>query len=85
VPRPQLGFRWNSPHDVDGAEQAPPEDPEGPVLYGIVDEHLAELLLVAVQGRGAFRRFKDVLAERTGTLEPYFVFAEERKLRRAAK
>jgi hypothetical protein len=53
-------------------------------IDSLADEHLAELLMVAVQGRGAFRRFKDVLAERTGTLEPYFAFAEERKLRRAA-
>lgn len=50
----------------------------------LTDEHLAELLTVAVQGRGAFRRFKDVLAERLGTLEPYFAFAEKRKIRRAA-
>ena len=28
----------------------------------VTDEHLAELLEVAVDGKGAFRRFKDVLA-----------------------
>lgn len=49
------------------------------------DEHLAELLSVAIQGRGAFRRFKDVLAERTGTLEPYYAFTMERKIGRAAE
>ena len=54
-------------------------------IESLADEHLAELLTVAVQGRGAFRRFKDVLADRTGTLEPYFAFAEERKLQRAAE
>jgi hypothetical protein len=48
------------------------------------DEHLADLLTVAVTGRGAFRRFKDVLADRTGTLEPYFAFAAARKHQRAA-
>lgn len=51
----------------------------------LADDHLAELLTVAVQGRGAFRRFKNVLADRTGTLEPYFAFAEPRKQRRAAE
>jgi hypothetical protein len=40
---------------------------------GFTDEH-----------RGAFRRFKDVLADRTGTLEPYFTFADARKHQRAA-
>lgn len=48
------------------------------------DEHLADLLTVAVTGRGAFRRFKDVLARRTGTLEPYFAFTNARKHQRAA-
>lgn len=51
----------------------------------LTDEHLAELLTVAVQGRGAFRRFKDVLAEHTGTLDPYFTFANARKHQRAAE
>ena len=50
----------------------------------LTDDHLADLLTVAVTGRGAFRRFKDVLAGRTGTLEPYFAFANARKHRRAA-
>lgn len=54
-------------------------------IDSLADEHLAELLTVAVQGRGAFRRFRDALAKRTGTLEPYLAFAEERQLRRAAK
>ena len=48
------------------------------------DRHLAELLTVAIAGRGAFRRFKDVLTDHTGTLEPYFAFANGRKLQRAA-
>lgn len=51
----------------------------------LADDHLAELLTFAVQGRGAFHRFKDVLANRTGTLEPYFAFAEARKQQRAAE
>ncbi|MEY9858669.1 hypothetical protein ABH935_004284 [Catenulispora sp. GAS73] len=50
----------------------------------LTDDHLADLLTVAVTGRGPFRRFKDVLADRTGTLEPYFAFANARKHQRAA-
>ena len=50
----------------------------------VADEHLADLLTVAVTGRGAFRRFTDVLADRTGTLEPYHAFAHARKYQRAA-
>jgi len=50
----------------------------------IDDDHLADLLTVAGAGRGAFCRFKDVLMDRTGTLEPYFVFANARKHQRAA-
>lgn len=38
--RPQPGFRWNNPHDVDNAKQALPEDPVWPVLCGIVEPML---------------------------------------------
>lgn len=54
-------------------------------IESLTDGHLAELLRVAVQGRGAFRRFKNVLAAQTGSLELYFAFAEERKFQRAAE
>ena len=50
----------------------------------LTDDHLADLLTVAVTGRGAFRRFKGVLANRTGTLEPYSAFANARRYQRAA-
>ena len=41
-------------------------------IWSLEDEHLRELLEVAIQGSGAFRRFKDVLyrypeAQRTGS------------------
>jgi len=36
------------------------------------DEHLQELLNVAIQGRGAFRRFKDVLARHPAEQQRWF-------------
>ena len=38
----------------------------------VSDEHLQELLNVAIQGRGAFRRCKDVLARRPGEQQRWF-------------
>jgi hypothetical protein len=32
-------------------------------IWSLEDEHLRELLEVAIQGSGAFRRFKDVLSK----------------------
>ena len=40
----------------------------------ISGEHLQELLTVAIQGRGAFRRFKDVLAGHPGEEQQWFDF-----------
>ncbi len=40
----------------------------------VSDEHLQELLNVAIQGRGAFRRFKDVLARYPGEQQRWFDF-----------
>jgi hypothetical protein len=42
------------------------------------DEHLQELLDVAIQGRGAFRRFKDVLARHPTVQERWFDFQAAR-------
>lgn len=47
-------------------------------------EHLTERLANALRGRGAFRRFKDILGERPKLLETYFAFADARKIERAA-
>lgn len=49
----------------------------------VTDEHLAELLAVAIDGRGAFRRFKDVLARYPQERERWFQFKEERLRQRA--
>lgn len=42
------------------------------------DPHLQRLLKVAITGRGAFRRFKDVLVDYPRERERWFVFRDER-------
>jgi hypothetical protein len=49
----------------------------------VEDEHLAELLSVAIQGKGAFRRFKDVLLNYPDAREAWFVFENSQKQKRA--
>jgi hypothetical protein len=49
----------------------------------VEDEHLAGLLEVAINGRGAFRRFKDVLARYPEERERWFRFKDERMEQRA--
>ena len=44
----------------------------------VSDEHLQELLNVAIEGRGAFRRFKDVLARHPGEQQRWFDFQAAR-------
>ena len=49
----------------------------------VEDEHLAELLEVAIEGKGAFRRFKDVLARYPKEEQGWFHFKDERMEQRA--
>jgi hypothetical protein len=49
----------------------------------IEDKQLADLLEVALDGRGAFRRFKDVLAREPDELQRWFTFSEDRRRGRA--
>ena len=49
----------------------------------VENEHLAELLEVAIDGKGAFRRFKDVLARYPEERERWFRFKDERMEERA--
>ena len=49
----------------------------------VEDEHLVELLEVAIDGKGAFRRFKDVLARYPEEKERWYHFKEERMKERA--
>jgi len=44
--------------------------------------HLRELLEVAIMGRGAFRRFKDVLLDYPHERERWFAFKDEKMLER---
>jgi hypothetical protein len=50
----------------------------------LADERLAEKLAIAVGGRGAFRRFKDVLSKHPALLEEFFAFTRSLKIQRAA-
>lgn len=49
----------------------------------VEDEHLAELLEVAINGKGAFRRFKDVLLHYPEERERWFRFRDERMQEKA--
>ena len=49
----------------------------------VEDEHLAELLEVAINGKGAFRRFKDVLLNYTEERERWFKLKDEQMEERA--
>jgi hypothetical protein len=49
----------------------------------VEDDHLAELLQVAIDGKGAFRRFKDVMARHPQERERWFRFKDERAQERA--
>ena len=49
----------------------------------VEDEHLVELLEVAINGRGAFRRFKDVLLNYPEERERWFQFKDNRMEERA--
>ena len=49
----------------------------------VKDEHLAELLEVAINGKGAFRRFKDVLLKYPEERESWFQFKDDIMQRRA--
>ncbi len=47
------------------------------------DPTIVDRLEIAISGRGAFRRFKDVLSRWPDELQRYFVFSNERQLGRA--
>jgi hypothetical protein len=51
-------------------------------IWSLEDEHLRELLEVAIQGSGAFRHFKDVLYRYPEAQENWFRFRDERERRR---
>ncbi len=63
-----------SPHEVH-------EDMEE-YIESLEDDRLADLLAVAIQGAGAFRRFKEVLVRFPEARENWFKFQEERQRQR---
>lgn len=48
----------------------------------VTSPHLAELLAVAIRGRGAFRRFKDVLGDHPEERDRWFAFSHRRSRQR---
>lgn len=70
--------------ELDRYEQIPKaESSEGyedmeDFIATVEDEHLAELLEVAINGEGAFRRFKDVLLRYPEERERWFQFKDDR-------
>jgi hypothetical protein len=54
-------------------------------IWAIDDDHLRELLETAIQGSGAFRRFKDALGRYPEARENWFKFRDERQNRRIMK
>jgi hypothetical protein len=54
-------------------------------IDGVEDEHIAELLRVAINGRGAFRWFKDVLLDYREEREKWFNFKNVRMQERAVE
>jgi Uncharacterised protein family (UPF0158) len=49
----------------------------------LTDPNQADRLQIAIQGRGAFRRFKDILGLPPHELDRWFSFSEERQRGRA--
>jgi hypothetical protein len=49
----------------------------------VADDERTDRLLIALSGRGAFRRFKDVLARWPEELQRWFAFSDERQRGRA--
>jgi uncharacterized protein UPF0158 len=52
-------------------------------IGALADEDRADRLSIAISGRGAFRRFKDVLERWPGELERWHAFSAERQRGRA--
>jgi len=54
-------------------------------IGSLEDTHLRELLEVAIQGSGAFRRFKDMLGRYPDARQAWFKFRDERLHQRMVK
>jgi len=75
--------------DFDRYERIPKAEPhEGyedivDFIATVKDDHLAQLLEVAIDGKGAFRRFKDVLLNYPEERERWFGFKDDKMEERA--
>lgn len=49
----------------------------------VTESHQAELLAVAIEGRGAFRRFKDMLHRWPDLVDRWYAFSDDRRIGRA--
>jgi hypothetical protein len=52
-------------------------------IASLEDPHRAELLAVAIEGRGAFRRFKDGLHRWPDLVDRWYAFSDDRRIGRA--
>ena len=86
-----LALRENIENDPDRYEQIPKaESRDGyqdmqDFIATVKDDHLAEVLETAIEGKGAFRRFKDVLLRYPDERERWFKFSDERMKERASE
>lgn len=77
-----LGTRYLEVPQIDSYEGY--EDMEA-FIETIDDDHLREVLDVAIRGKGAFRRFKDVLLNYPEQRERWFAFKDEQMRGRALR
>jgi hypothetical protein len=54
-------------------------------IAAVEDEHLRDLLDVAIRGKGAFRRFKDVLYDYSESCQQWFEFKDEQMRQRVMR
>jgi hypothetical protein len=75
----QVEFGYNSRFiEIPQADSQPGYEDMEAFIEMVSSRHLRELLQVAIQGKGAFRRFKDVLATYPQERERWFRFHDER-------
>jgi hypothetical protein len=88
------GINGETPVDLDELDLLPIRPLPSYVWYqdmadfadGISDERAGRRLSRAIQGRGAFRRFRDELEEEyPGLLEAWYAFRDTRSMRRAVE
>jgi hypothetical protein len=96
-PQAVIDYAQQGGDEIEGAPDEDPDrwlpvEPEGShegyrdmeiFIDTLPDPDQADRLQVAIQGRGAFRRFKDLLGRTPDELDRWFAFSEERQRGRA--